>query len=396
MLLPTYCTKMVLNMWFSLLFLFINYSIGIYTPPNIAVENQGSTVVLLTDLENIVKKTLKSFNIVLHFDRRLFEEQKDLIMHTFRLHSKIVLHPVVLDVEVHLGATLPSEMVTAARIIHILFFENYFDLDYLDDFGINWIPKYLLVINMSNVSYTQWLKRESVNQIKYVTLLQKPESAKNFEFITFRPFHESRRVFRFSEYSIDSCYSIDDIFIDRFRSFAGHEFHLATHYEDMPFLYPAKSNKMSQYDKLSYEQILQEFDNSPSADGLAVDMLNALSGSLHFSYSTTNRSSDTKWGSFENGSFTGMLDMIQNEGYDFTVNYFGLTSERYTYFDHTVPYWNEGFGISLTQPDSTPKWFSIALPFSPKLWAGIVATMIAGMIFFWVLVSITSYSLRSL
>ena len=377
--------RMVINICFPLLILFVTFVTGIYKEPKINVTNYSSNIVKLA--QHITQKTLQSFNIVSHFDTSLFDEQKDLIVHTFRHSPKILLDLKLLDMEVHFAALLPSEMIKSARIIHILWFEKYFDMDYFDHLLTNWIPRYLLVINTSNVSYTEWLKIKSVDQIQYITLLQRPSAGKNYEFITFCPFQRNKRVFRFGEYSINSYGSIRNIFIDRFQSFAGHEFHLATHFDDMPFLYAAKPNKMSQYHKLHFDQILREFEVSDGKDGLAVDMLNALAENLNFSYTLTNQSSDTKWGSFENGTFTGMLKMIQDEGYDFTVNYFGLNSERNANFDHTVPYWNEGYGTSLKLPDSTPKWYSIALPFSPKLWAGIIAAMLVGMIFFWILVS---------
>ncbi|KAK8389000.1 hypothetical protein O3P69_020760 [Scylla paramamosain] len=104
-------------------------------------------------------------------------------------------------------------------------------------------------------------------------------------------------------------------------------------------------------------------------DGVQVEVLDALATKLNYTFNLTTEPPDEKWGSFENGSWNGMLGMIHRGEKNFTVNYFGYTNKRIEDFDATVSYWMEGFGLALLKPQPLPKWRSVYYPFTPLVWA---------------------------
>ncbi|MPC71922.1 Glutamate receptor ionotropic, delta-1 [Portunus trituberculatus] len=132
---------------------------------------------------------------------------------------------------------------------------------------------------------------------------------------------------------------------------ADYRFLLGTWFDDYPYLHQAK-------DKPEGE-----------GDGVEVEILNALSSQLNFSFDLTTEPPDQLWGDFENGSWTGMLGMVYQGGKNFTVNYFGYTNKRIEDFDASVSYWMEGFGLALLKPKPLPKWRSVYYPFTPVVWA---------------------------
>ena len=112
-----------------------------------------------------------------------------------------------------------------------------------------------------------------------------------------------------------------------------------------------------------------------------------IAANLNFTYNLTIYPPDLNWGDFENGSWTGLLGMVHSGDKNFTVNYFGFTSERIEAFDATVSYWNEGFGVALLTPSPLPKWRSIYYPFMPLVWASVLATFAVAVILMYLQVS---------
>ncbi|MPC29631.1 hypothetical protein E2C01_022874 [Portunus trituberculatus] len=129
-----------------------------------------------------------------------------------------------------------------------------------------------------------------------------------------------------------------NIFVDRFPTFEGYRFLLGTWFYDFPYLHQAKNKPEGE------------------GDGVQVEVLNALATKLNYTFDLTTEPPDEKWGSFENGSWNGMLGMVHREEKNFTVNYFGYTNKRIEDFDATVSYWMEGFGLALLEPQPLPKW----------------------------------------
>ncbi|KAK3866670.1 hypothetical protein Pcinc_027805 [Petrolisthes cinctipes] len=151
-------------------------------------------------------------------------------------------------------------------------------------------------------------------------------------------------------YQLKWTNNADKLFVDRFPSFEGNRFNLATWYLDQPYLYQSLTGPEGE------------------GEGLSVEMLNAMSKIYNFTYDMTTVSPDEQWGMFENGSWNGMLGMIHTQDKHFTVNMFTYTRDRMRDFDASVSYWMEGFGMALMPPDSLPKWRNVYYPFSWQVW----------------------------
>ncbi|KAK3851110.1 hypothetical protein Pcinc_042221 [Petrolisthes cinctipes] len=175
---------------------------------------------------------------------------------------------------------------------------------------IRWNPKYMILVNLDRGSAKHILRDQVFSDIKNLVLVE----------------------------------------ADRFPSFEGNRFNLATWYLDQPYLYQSLTGPEGE------------------GEGLSVEMLNAMSKIYNFTYDMTTVSPDEQWGMFENGSWNGMLGMIHTQDKHFTVNMFTYTRDRMRDFDASVSYWMEGFGMALMPPDPLPKWRNVYYPFSWQVW----------------------------
>ncbi|XP_066964513.1 ionotropic receptor 21a-like [Macrobrachium rosenbergii] len=189
-------------------------------------------------------------------------------------------------------------------------------------------------------------------------LLSRVDGKRNVGVFSFFPFSPDDPVRLLRSWgSLKLSGSLQDIFTDRFETFEGYEFQLATWFDDRPYLYHAKS------------------DSEEQGAGVVVEMLRAMAITLNYTYQMTPISSDYQWGSFENGEWKGMLGMVHRREKNFTVNYFVITSERAQSFDASTSYWMEGFGISLLLPSPLPKWRGFYYPLQAHVWFGVVLTL---------------------
>lgn len=106
----------------------------------------------------------------------------------------------------------------------------------------------------------------------------------------------------------------------------------------------------------------------PECEGVSLDILSIIAEKYKFTYDVQLETADGRWGSKENGTWTGMLaDLIYN-GKHLVINYFLLTADRYSDFDTTYPYFSEGFGFVLRNPPPLPEWLGLFYPFTPSVW----------------------------
>lgn len=139
-------------------------------------------------------------------------------------------------------------------------------------------------------------------------------------------------------------FTVDLLFPDSNRGFCGKTLHLATDIDDYPLVFQNTDGKV---------------------DGLSVRIIATLSDWLNFTYTTTEMAPDFLFGEYENGSWSGLLELVHSGQKDLTINYFVLALDLIAmeYFDPSIPYHWEGIGFALKMPDPSPAWMNFLKTF---------------------------------
>lgn len=238
-----------------------------------------------------------------------------------------------------------------------------------------WKPKYFLLFCLSSDLKSKILISGEFSRPEKIVMFNHQRNRKSginglMEMFTYFPFSVKDQIVSLGFWSVAAQQSNKDIFVDRFPTFEGYKFLLGTWFYDFPYLHQAKDKPEGQ------------------GDGVQVEVLNALATRLNYTFDLTTEPPDEKWGSFENGSWNGMLGMVHRGEKNFTVNYFGYTNKRIEDFDATVSYWMEGFGLALLEPQPLPKWRSVYYPFSALVWASTALVFSVVTVAFYLQVSI--------
>ncbi|XP_076348378.1 glutamate receptor-like isoform X4 [Tachypleus tridentatus] len=107
--------------------------------------------------------------------------------------------------------------------------------------------------------------------------------------------------------------------------------------------------------------------------GLVFDHLSKSLG-LSFSYV---RPFDHKWGSMSsNGSFSGMIGMLQRNEVDIAVGPFAATYDRFQVTRFSTPIYNDNLRILTGRPQTHQGFFSFWKALHWKVWAAIFVTML--------------------
>ncbi|XP_054715427.1 glutamate receptor ionotropic, kainate 5-like [Uloborus diversus] len=87
---------------------------------------------------------------------------------------------------------------------------------------------------------------------------------------------------------------------------------------------------------------------------------------------------DNEWGRInKNGSWTGLIGMLQRNEADFAISSVSVTEERSFAVDFSVPYVIEKYLFVTRAPGTLPRYISILSPFSKTLWIIILLTVLA-------------------
>jgi ABC-type amino acid transport substrate-binding protein len=89
----------------------------------------------------------------------------------------------------------------------------------------------------------------------------------------------------------------------------------------------------------------------------------------------------TDYGGLVNGVWNGMVKELLDGNADIALGDFTITKERMSVIDFTLPYLDVGLNILIPQPVNTINLWWIFSPFSPTLWACLVATALGMSIF---------------
>ncbi|XP_071516607.1 ionotropic receptor 21a-like isoform X2 [Panulirus ornatus] len=253
----------------------------------------------------------------------------------------------------------------SSSVLHlVLFVIN--PTKFLHSLWLNWKPRNLLLFNLASSSSDATILNHDVFKSvqKLVLITELPDKMRGrphtMGLYTLQPFSSSTPMF-LGEWNKQQYSTWDSVFTDRYPTFDGYRFELATWYNDPPFIY----------------QINPASDSSGA--GVALEMLKTLSSRMNFTYTTTLKSPDLKWGGVENGTWDGVLGVIHRKEKNFSVNNFFQTPDRLRDFDVSATYWNDGFRMFLLNPKPLPHWVNIYRPFQPQVWAVFAATSLVAM-----------------
>ncbi|KAK3877271.1 hypothetical protein Pcinc_018006 [Petrolisthes cinctipes] len=163
---------------------------------------------------------------------------------------------------------------------------------------------------------------------------------------------------------------------NRLRHFHHHAFHLAGWNADRPFLYR------------------NDYNGGIHA-GVAVEILNSLSRPLNFTYTLTKEPPDLEWGNFINGTWTGLLGMVDRGDKNFTVNSLYPSTERHRDFELSPPCWADGYAAFLLRPRPLPAWSNMHRPFTLPVWGAFLTIMVPAYLFLYLEVSTVTNSLTN-
>ncbi|XP_047499539.1 ionotropic receptor 21a-like [Penaeus chinensis] len=332
-------------------------------PPSPATRlTNPSTSLHLQTLQELLHGPLYGWKTVLYFDPSLGVEVLDRL---FKLLAFRTSGHVLVNLE-HDGAQWSQNQTSAVlrggHMVHVVVFQEDFR-PFFDSVSLQWNPKYLLLFPFSKIDVRKVLQYEGFKGPGKSVLLGSNEKtnkmkARHIKVYTYFPFAREKPIRLLGLWNPETFPSFESIFVDRFPSFEGYNFWLGTWFDDYPYLHQSKTGPEGE------------------GDGVEVEMLDAMARRLNYTYHLTIEPPDLNWGDFENGSWTGMLGMVHSKDKNFTVNYFGYTNERIEAFDHSVSYWNEGFGLALLRPPPLPKWRSVYYPFTFEVWASVSATFV--------------------
>ncbi|XP_071552924.1 glutamate receptor ionotropic, delta-2-like [Panulirus ornatus] len=226
----------------------------------------------------------------------------------------------------------------------------------------NWRPRYLLLFSLaSSNSVATILNHEVFSKVSKLALMTElPNEVlgrpRTMGVYTFQPFSSSKPKF-LGEWNPLHYKQRSWLFTDRFPSFDGYQFEVASWMNDPPFLYQRTSSSVV------------------SRRGVMIHAVATLASALNFTYTLALRPPDMKWGSLVKGRWNGLLGQIFRGEKNFTISTLFVNAQRQQDFDASVSFITSGFGAFLQNPRPLPEWLNVQRPFQPFVWAAVTATL---------------------
>ncbi|TRY78277.1 hypothetical protein TCAL_08764, partial [Tigriopus californicus] len=124
-------------------------------------------------------------------------------------------------------------------------------------------------------------------------------------------------------------------------------------------------------------QTMYCFDRFNASYGMFKEILNALGTELNFTYKACRRF-DEQWGTWINGTTTGMINSLQKNEADLIGTSVTLNPERYHVVDYLHPLGTETYAIYIGNPKSeSADWRLYSVPFSFELWGFLLSAAFA-------------------
>ncbi|XP_071526338.1 glutamate receptor ionotropic, delta-2-like [Panulirus ornatus] len=254
--------------------------------------------------------------------------------------------------------------IHGSSVFHlVLFLTN--PTKFLQSLWLNWKPRNLLLFSLAPSSDASILNHDVFNSVQKLALITELSDEVHgrphtMGVYTVQPFSSSSPKF-LGEWNKQHYSKWDSIFTDRYPTFDGYRFELATWFNNPICLHH------------------RNYASNGSRVGVSIEMLDTLSSRMNFTYTTTLRSPDLKWGALENDTWNGLLGVIQRKEKKFSVNCFTQTPDRLRDFDVSVSFRTVGYGAFLLRPQPLPQWVNIYRPFQPQVWAALTVTSLVAM-----------------
>ncbi|MPC59630.1 Glutamate receptor [Portunus trituberculatus] len=307
-------------------------------------------------LGDVVSGPARRMSLALHLDSSLPADLRQAVLsvEAVRRTPHLALN-LSLSHEPHSSSSFSSPMLHV-----VLWFTPSSDL--LQSLWLYWKPHNLLLFSMGSSLGTDELQNEVLNSIEKLTLIGDLSADENRDsdalgVFTVRPFSSSG-VQLLGPWERESFNSWEALFPDRFPSFEGYTFHIASRIVDEPFFYLSASDPLK-------------------GDGVSEEMVQSLSTKLNFTYTTTTDSIDSNWGALINGSWDGLLGMIERREKNFTINILWITYDRNKAFDMSASFHTDGYGAFLPQPAPLPLWTSLVRPLGSTVWFAVLVSLLA-------------------
>ncbi|XP_066953691.1 glutamate receptor U1-like [Macrobrachium rosenbergii] len=124
-------------------------------------------------------------------------------------------------------------------------------------------------------------------------------------------------------------------------------------------------------------------NNIVGAKGFCYEMLNSMAQKFNFTYSLVPPY-DGNWGGLmPNGSFNGLVGMVQRKVVDFALASITMTYIRERVIDFTHPFFEEPTAILIPPPKEQDNFLAFLNPFTWQVWLVILATTIVVGWFMW-------------
>ena len=237
---------------------------------------------------------------------------------------------------------------------------------------LQWKPRNLLFFSLGSYPGADVLGDEALSGVENLALIgqlsaEADPSRADLGLYSMLPF--AGGVHLLGPWEYESFNSWAALFPDRFSSFEGYIFHLATYLNDPPFAYEYKSA------------------TGTLGRGSTLKTLDSISHTLNFTYTLTRTSPDLKWGVIENGSWVGLLGMMTRKEKNFTINPLYISKDRIGSFDPSEVIGRAQGSVFVLSPTPLPEWLSIIRPFSPSAWVSFVAVVVVAVFFMACMVS---------
>ncbi|XP_050706163.1 glutamate receptor-like [Eriocheir sinensis] len=257
-------------------------------------------------------------------------------------------------------AAPPGDFFISSKVLHVVLWLTPRP-ELLQELWLNWKPHNLLLFSLGLSPGTDLLRHEAFSGVENVALIGhlmaqedlRPDALGVYTVLPFSP----GGVRLVGPWRREAFASWEALFPDRFPSFEGYTFHIASWMQDEPFLY---QNEL----------------NPQNGEGVFAELLKVLSVKLNFTYTATTVSTDCNWGALSNGSWNGLMGMVERGEKNFTINQLFLTYERGRDFDFSSSLQVFGFGAFLRRPAPLPLWTSLWRPLQPAVWAAVLACLV--------------------
>lgn len=121
-------------------------------------------------------------------------------------------------------------------------------------------------------------------------------------------------------------------------------------------------------------------------NGVEIKIMEALQNVMNFTavYYELENSDEEKWGQMiENGSYTGLLNEMNEAKCDFALADLHYTTFNLKVLDLSIPYHTECLTFLTPEATSDNSWKTLLLPFSGSMWAGVLTSLFSvGFIFY--------------